>query len=397
MRWRFTVLAVVLFAFWAIWRSSNASAQVKVLPGSAARGGQLIISKGCVNCHAFGGGGGKRAPDLTRTPPDASSPGQLASAIWNHAPQMWVTPEGKWSTELTSSEVADIFAYMYSALYFSPAGDANRGKTFFERTCAECHSETANGAGPGRALSAWAEVTDPLAWAGHMWNHTPEMSKALTAKGRPWPTLTNQNVADLMTYFRSLPALRAKSVGFSLGEPQLGQAVYEKTCESCHSFGPSTVGKRVDLLSRSAPQTVTGYVAAMWNHAPKMLARGNGALPKLEPGDMPSLVAFLFSQSYFFERGDVRRGQRVYERENCALCHEGRRRETGAPDLTQSPEVYSPVTLTASVWRHAPSMFAAARRTGVPWPRLQGSDMVDVIAYMNSRLVRRVATTLPAQ
>jgi mono/diheme cytochrome c family protein len=147
----------------------------------------------------------------------------------------------------------------------------------------------------------------------------------------------------------------------------------------------------VDLLERAPQQTVTGYVAAMWNHAPRMRARGNGQLPKLKPEEMPNLVAFLFSQSYFFERGDPRRGRRVYERENCLRCHEERRRETGAPDLTQPAELYSPITLTASVWRHAPSMFEATRRAGVPWPRFEGSDMVDVIAYLNSRVVTRIA------
>jgi cytochrome c2 len=374
---------------------SRASAQVKVLPGSAARGGQLIITKGCTNCHAFGGGGGKNAPDLTRTPPSASSPGQLATALWNHAPQMWVAPDKQWNIKLTSAEVADVFAFMYSALYFAPAGEAARGKAFFEKNCSTCHSETRGGGGPGTPLSEWAEVTDPLAWAGHMWNHSPAMYAAMSAKGRAWPTLTNQNVADLMIYFRSLPALRSKSTGFSLGEPELGRIAFERTCESCHSFGPSKVGKKVDLLERANQPTVTGYVAAMWNHAPRMQAKANGQLPKVNPADMPNLIAFLFSQSYFFERGDARRGQRVYERENCASCHEQRRRETGAPDLTQPPEAYSPITLTASVWRHAPSMFEATRRTGIPWPHFEGSDMNDVIAYLNSRVVRKVAGSRP--
>jgi cytochrome c2 len=217
------------------------------------------------------------------------------------------------------------------------------------------------------------------------------MFAAVKAGGKAWPALSNRDVADLMMYFRSLPTLREKSTGFSLGEPELGQLAFERVCETCHSFGPAKVGNKIDLLGRSAPLTVTGYVAAMWNHAPRMQAKGDGKLPRLNPADMPNLAAFLFSQSYFFERGDARRGQRVYERENCFACHEQRRRETGAPDLTQPPEQYSPITLTASVWRHAPSMFEATRRSGAPWPRFAGSDMNDIIAYLNSRLITRVA------
>jgi cytochrome c2 len=241
---RLTALAVMGLALGFGSRSSSAAAQVKLLPGSAARGGQLIINKGCVSCHAFGGGGGKTAPDLTRTPPDASSPGQLATAIWNHAPQMWMAADRRWKIDLTSSEVSDLFAYMFSALYFAPAGSATRGKRVFDRSCAACHSETAGAGGPGPSLAEWAEVTDPLAWAGRMWNHSPEMADAALARGRPWPTLSNQDVADLMIYLRSLPALRSKSTGFSLGEPELGRLTFERTCESCHSFGPSKVGKK---------------------------------------------------------------------------------------------------------------------------------------------------------
>jgi mono/diheme cytochrome c family protein len=390
LRWRLTLLLIAAITLLGVWRA-GAAAQVKVFPGSAARGGQIIINKGCISCHAFAGGGGKLAPDLSRTPPDASSPGQLATAIWNHAPRMWVTAERKWNIELTSTDVADLFAYMYSALYFAPAGNAARGKAYFAGNCAACHSETPGGGGPGKPLSEWADVTDPLAWAGRMWNHSSEMADAAIARGRPWPTLSDRDVADLMIYLRSLPTLRTKSSGFSLGEPQLGRLAFERTCESCHSFGPSKVGKKVDLLERPKQRTVTGYVAAMWNHAPRMRARGNGQLPKLDPADMPNLLAFLFSQSYFFESGDVRRGQRVYERENCVRCHDERRRETGAPDLTQPAESYSPITLTASVWRHTPSMFEATRRSGLPWPHFEGSDMADVIAFLNSRVITKVA------
>jgi len=104
----------------SVWYSGNASAQLKVLPGSAARGEQLLVEKGCAKCHSLDGHGGNGAPDLTWTPPHAGAPGLLASAMWNHAPLM-----GEQKAELTSAEAADLFAYMYSALYFAPAGDVD--------------------------------------------------------------------------------------------------------------------------------------------------------------------------------------------------------------------------------------------------------------------------------
>jgi mono/diheme cytochrome c family protein len=110
--------------------------------------------------------------------------------------------------------------------------------------------------------------------------------------------------------------------------------------------------------------------------------------------DMPHLTAFLFSEFYFFERGDAGRGRRVFEDKNCAGCHEQRRLETGSPDLAQSAELYSPITLTAAVWDHAPAMFEVMKADRVAWPRFRGSEMADLIAYLNSRVIVRIAGPL---
>src|SRR6185503_9826829 len=114
-----------------------------------------------------------------------------------------------------------------------------------------------------------------------------------------------------LMYLRSIPSLRVKSSTFGMGEPEQGRISFERSCEGCHSFG-SAPGKKVDLLSQRAPQTVTGYIAAMWNHALIMQARSGFRFPKLGPGEMSNLIAFLFSESYFFERGNDRRGWNVY-------------------------------------------------------------------------------------
>ena len=177
---------------------------------------------------------------------------------------------------------------------------------------------------------------------------------------------------------------------FRLGTPEKGRVVFERSCETCHSFG-NDHDKKIDLLARRAPATVVGYVAAMWNHAPTMHAKG-GSVARLQPGEMSDLIAFLFSQSYFFERGDVQRGRKVFEAKNCIDCHENRRKEMGAPDLTQSFEEYSPITMTAAVFRHGPAMLQAMQQNGQTWPRFDGSEMTDLITYLNSRVIKRVAT-----
>jgi cytochrome c2 len=52
--------------------------------GDAASGAKIFTAKGCASCHKSGGGG---APDLARLA-GRSDGVALASAMWNHAPQM---------------------------------------------------------------------------------------------------------------------------------------------------------------------------------------------------------------------------------------------------------------------------------------------------------------------
>ena len=133
----------------------------------------------------------------------------------------------------------------------------------------------------------------------------------------------------------------------------------------------------------------------MWNHAPEMRRRG-GSTSRLNAGEMPDLIAFLFSQRYFQDRGNASKGRRLYEDKGCATCHEERRRETSAPDLSEATEVYSPITLTSAAWKHGPTMVDKMRQQHIPWPEFKGSEMTDLTAYLNSQLVRRVAQSRDA-
>jgi hypothetical protein len=128
----------------------------------------------------------------------------------------------------------------------------------------------------------------------------------------------------------------------------------------------------------------------MWNHAPDMRRRG-GTISRLNDREMPDLVAYLFSQRYFQRQGDPSKGRRLYEEKGCAQCHERRRGEVRAPDLSESTEVYSPITLSAAAWSHGPSMAERMRQQNIAWPVFKDSEMIDLMTFLNTRLVRRIA------
>jgi cytochrome c2 len=315
---------------------------------------------------------------------------RFATEMWNHMPKMWerFAAEQRSTPTVTSTEAADMFAYLYATLYFGPAGDATRGRTVFEKKqCSSCHSEVFDSRPSKSRIEGWTVLRDPVAWAERMWNHSNEMDAAISNRGLTWPQLTGQDTVDLMTFLSKLSDA-SQHAAFGIGEPERGRIVFENSCESCHSFGKAGASK-VDLLARKQPTSVADYIAAMWNHAPIMRKRG-GSTVKLAPGAMSDVIAFLFTQRYFFEPGDPKRGRSVYEAKACESCHETRRTELGAPDLTQLPEAFSPITLTAAAWRHGPSMNKRMQQQGIAWPEFHGAEMTDLIAYLNSKQVVRI-------
>jgi cytochrome c2 len=371
--------------------ASGRVGQIQSLPGSVSRGEQVLREKGCLDCHSLKGSGGKRAPDFAALSEDADTPARLATAIWNHGPRMWADYEtvGRTIPSLSQNDVADVFSYFFATLYFEPHGSASRGRSvFINKGCINCHSEVLNAQALDPFLSRWTQLRDPTSWAERFWSHANEMDAATALRGINWPELSARDIADLMMFFSSLPGAPSEGPAFSIGDPLTGKAIFERSCESCHSLGAGDKS-RIDLLKRSRQTSVAGYVAAMWNHAPKMRRRG-GSVPKLAPGEMDDVIGYLFLEQYFYEQGDVARGRRVYESKGCAGCHEGRR-ASGAPDLAGTVQRYTPVTMAAAVWRHGPTMAERLRQEGRVWPQLQRSEMTDLLTYLNSLLRTQIA------
>jgi cytochrome c551/c552 len=52
------------------------------------KGQMLLLSKGCLKCHAFKGEGAGAAPDLAQRRADLAPPPTWAAKLWSHAPGM---------------------------------------------------------------------------------------------------------------------------------------------------------------------------------------------------------------------------------------------------------------------------------------------------------------------
>jgi mono/diheme cytochrome c family protein len=106
--------------------------------------------------------------------------------------------------------------------------------------------------------------------------------------------------------------------------------------------------------------------------------------PTLTVGEMREILGTIWAKQYFGSAGNAARGQRVFEDKHCAACHTG---ASGAPgsNLAKGKDAYSDIGMISVLWDHGPRMFADMEQKGLAWPRFTGSQMSDLIAYLNSR------------
>ena len=392
MRKRFWIAGAVVLAAVLLWPAPAAWAQEGgAIPGDARRGALLFQEQRCIVCHSFQGAGGTTAPDLGRRSAREYTPDRLAAVMWNHAPAMWQTmaPKGITVPALGQQEVADLYAYFYSVRYFDRPGDASSGKAVFaEKRCSQCHALSAGRPGAGPPVGNWKAVSDPVAWAREMWNHSEIMLRKMQQARISWPKLTAQELVDLLVYVQNLPETRLAKAGFAPANPQQGRAIFQqKGCLHCHSLGTREAGK-VNLLAARRPSgSMTEFAAELWNHAPEMHRRAKitgSSIPTFAGAEMNQLVGYLFWLRFFEEKGEPNRGRRIFVRKNCAICHE-QRAVSPAPDLAQYRGQVSSIFITAALWKHGPEMWPLMNLRGYSWPQFSDTEMADLIAYLNRK------------
>lgn len=354
-----------------------AAAQTPAFQADSARGAELFTKLSCVQCHSVNGVGGKIAPDLGRLADRDFTPSGLAATMWNHAPTMWsaMKARGVRAGDMDERAAADLFAYFYSVRFFEKPADAARGKRVFEtHQCSGCHGLTVE-LKPGIApVSRWQSLNHPFALSEAMWNHMPSMLAAMRARHIAWPSLTGQDLDDLLVYLRNLPTSKASPPLFEITSGAAGRELFvSKGCQTCH-------GSESALAVRIGGQTMTQVAAEMWNHGSRMASLG--APPAVfAPGQMRELLSDVWARQFFEDARGPARGRRVFISKGCAGCHQNA--ASGAPVLTGAGRHFSDPAMVAALWRHGPAMLERMKASGVKWPRLSAEDMSALIAYLN--------------
>ena len=190
-----------------------------------------------------------------------------------------------------------------------------------------------------------------------------------------------------------------------VGDPRVGAKLFfqKKHCGQCHSVNGYGGKQAPDLGYTKMPEkSLSQLVCALWNCAPRMWDQMRTAkmyYPALNQKEMSHLFAFLYTSRYLDEPGDRTRGEELLHSKGCTRCHgTGQAAANGAPELSAVIGVDTPILWMQTMWNHAPQMEAQMQKVGIPWPKFEGPDMNDLLAYVRevSRWPRRESQVLPA-
>jgi mono/diheme cytochrome c family protein len=269
-----------------------------------------------------------------------------------------------------------------------PGNPAGGSRIFRDRGCVECHSIWGNGGtlGPDFAVVGAGRSMQQL--AGEFWNHTPRMIATVRRQGFQWPTFTESELADIISYIYYVKLFDEP------GDPDLGgQWFREKRCVECHAVGGA--GGHVGPALDGYALYITPIMLAegMWNHGPAMQRQQTTRgvpIPTFMGREMADIQSYIRRASSLRDRDvvylqppDPGSGERLFAAKGCVRCHGATGRGTAyGPDLRSATLRLRVSEIAGVLWNHSFQMSAAMEARGFSFPRFQGTEMADVIAFL---------------
>jgi mono/diheme cytochrome c family protein len=159
--------------------------------------------------------------------------------------------------------------------------------------------------------------------------------------------------------------------------------------DECASDGTQRLAHRLVGFDVGLPQLPLLEIAGdMWNHSPAMehvFQEKRVPRPRFEPGEMASLLSFLYYLGSLDPPGNAATGARLFSQKGCETCHSlGGKGGSVGPRLDKYSQYTSPLFLTAALWDRGKPMAVAMERLKVARPTFQGTDIADLLAYIRS-------------
>jgi mono/diheme cytochrome c family protein len=157
------------------------------LPDPAA--GKPLFDANCAQCHKASLSLDRRMSNMTLT--------DVAASMWNHVSKMLAMPIAD------PEDMRKIVAYVWELQYLGTSGNGGRGrKVFVEKRCAVCHDDPSFSAAK---FVRGDRLLNPVSMIPVLMNHGPEMQEQMKQRGIAWPTLTAEDVSNLVAYLNTQP------------------------------------------------------------------------------------------------------------------------------------------------------------------------------------------------
>lgn len=174
--------------------------------------------------------------------------------------------------------------------------------------------------------------------------------------------------------------------------PTTGARLFvDKGCVRCHALTGDASRAGPDLGRLHFRGTVMDLAGSFWNHAPMMREKMLDMKiqpPTLTSHEMANLVAFLTAYRYYLtevgQAANPAAGKAVFAEKGCARCHGAGAWDKPGPDLSRYRGRFSAIFLAQTMWNHGGEMASVMQRQGVPWPKFQGREMGDLLAFLQT-------------
>ncbi len=364
--------------------------------GDIDEGERVFVERGCARCHSPKAERADMGPYLAKIG-RRSSPVDLITSLWNHAPDMAERMRMKhipWPN-FRKGEMADLIEYLRSEKYSIEAyllpGDAKEGwKVFFSKNCFKCHGVWGEGGQDAPDLSRMPMVSITGGeLVASMWNHAPGMFEKIRDKGISPENIDRTEMADLIAFLYFVRYMDQP------GDPKKGEEILTaKGCTKCHALKGEGGRIGADLSRWGMYINPILWTQMMWNHSPQMKEEmEKRGLPWTEFRDdeMTDLIAYIRSASpktakVYLSPGDPQTGKTLFSEKSCAACHSvtGKKNNFG-PDLGRRegfPRTL--VEVAGLMWNHSPQMWEKIKGKGIKHLSLSAQEMTDLIAYLFS-------------
>jgi cytochrome c2 len=360
--------------------SFSQRSEIYPLPENPLKGSQVFIDKGCIKCHTIWGIGDTFGPDLTRIGQEKDF-FELSGALWSHSPKMIEVMKEKDVERpmLTPEETQELMAYLYYLGFFDELGDYIKGEEIFSRKgCVQCHSLGGMSKKGGPSLDKYGRFVSPVFIAAALWNHSLTISEVMVEQ-----SFAPQEMSHLLAFIKG-NALNEKgeTIYMNPGSPNRGRDVFgQKKCTACHG------NNDLDLEKSSLRKSLTEIVRMMWNHSYEMweIMKETGLqVPRFNNEEMADLMTYLYFIQYYGEKGDRKRGEKIYAEKGCISCHSKEAVEQNKGiDLSEVSTLTS-FELISVMWNHIPQMEKMLTEMNLLWPRFEKAEMRDLIQYIQS-------------